>query len=126
VPLNDDTTGIIRVLLAYHSAMVDASTDDLNTILDEEFSLVHITVYVQSKHEWFGVIRSGQFDYQSIRVDQKVLSVTVSGTTGIAAGRGIFDASINGMRRPWRLQFAIRLAKHGDARRIVEARYTTF
>ena len=34
--LNDDTTEIIGVLIAYHSAMIDASTDDLNTILDDE------------------------------------------------------------------------------------------
>jgi hypothetical protein len=52
----------LQVLRAYHSAMVDARTDDLSTVLDDEFSLVHITGYVQPRAEWFGVIRSREFE----------------------------------------------------------------
>ena len=106
--------------------MIDARTYALNAILSEDFSLVHITWYVQRRNEWFGVVSSGQFDYHSIDIGETALSVTASSRSAVAAGRGVFDATINGMRRPWRLQFTVRLAKHDDAWRIVEARYTTF
>jgi hypothetical protein len=122
----DDRSEIALLLRAYHSAMVDARTDDLATMLDEHFSLVHITGYVQPKHEWFGVIRSGAFDYHRIDVDEQALSVTVSHKAALAAGRGIFDATIEGSRRPWRLRFALRLAKRGNGWRIAEARYSSF
>jgi hypothetical protein len=116
----------MRVLRAYHSAMLDARTDDLEAILDRHFSLAHITGYVQPKDEWFDVIRSGQFDYHTITVHEEAISMTVSGKTAIIGGRGLFDATINGMRRPWRLQFTMRFARDAAGWRILEARYTTF
>ena len=76
--------------------MVDAPTDYLNTLVDEGFSLVHITGYVRPKREWFGVIRSREFNYDSIDVDEQALSITVSGRTAVATGRSAFDATING------------------------------
>lgn len=76
MPLNGDRAEIIRVLRAYHKAMVEARTDALGDIVDEGFSLVHITGYIQPGSEWFGVIRSGQFDYHSIDVDEQALSIS--------------------------------------------------
>jgi hypothetical protein len=63
VELDDDRTTIMQVLRAYHAAMVDARTEDLSTLLDDDFSLVHITGYRQPETEWFGAIRSGRFDF---------------------------------------------------------------
>jgi hypothetical protein len=103
--------------------MIGARTADLNTLLDDDFALVHITGYVQPKTEWFSVLRSGQFDYHSITADDESLSITVSAKTAIAAGRGLFDATINGLRRPWGLQFTMHLVRHSDAWRIARARY---
>jgi hypothetical protein len=52
------------------------------------------------------VIHSGQFDYDRIDVEEKVVSV--SGGTALAKASGIVDATTNGMRRRWGLQFTIR------------------
>ena len=116
----------MRVLRAYHSAIIDARTYDLEAILDRRFSLTHITGYVQPKGEWFDVIRSGQFDYHTITVEEETISLTVPGKSAIVAGRGLFDATINGMRRPWRLQFTMRFARDAAGWRITEACYTVF
>ena len=84
--------------------MVDASTVDLDELLDPGFALVHITGYVQPKDEWFDVLRSGQFDYHRIEIDEKTIPVRIDGDAADLRGRGIFDATINGTRNPWRLE----------------------
>jgi hypothetical protein len=122
----DKESDVLQLLRAYHSAMVDARLDDLATILADNFSLVHITGYVQPRGEWFDVIGSGQFQYHRIDIDEALLSVSISGNTATVKGRGVFDATINGMRRSWRLQFAIQVAKDRGAWRMAGAQYTTF
>jgi hypothetical protein len=121
-----DEAELLRVLRAYHDAMVEANTGDLDKMLDEAYALVHITGYVQPKGEWLGVIRSGQFAYHTIDVDEDALSVNLNGSTAVASGRGIFDATINGTRNPWRLRFTMQFAKRNGRWAIGHARYTTF
>ena len=111
---------------AYHAAMVEARTDDLDQLLDKEFSLAHITGYIQPKDEWFGVIRSGQFDYHRIDIEEETLAVNITGSTAVLTGRGIFNATINGMRNPWRLQFTMECARQNGRWTITRARYTSF
>ena len=114
------------VLLRYHAAMVDARTTDLDALLERDFTLVHITGDVQPKAEWFDVIDSGRFDYHRIDVDERSLVMSVADASAVVTGRGIFDATINGMRRPWHLQFTMQLAKSAGAWRVRHARYDTF
>jgi ketosteroid isomerase-like protein len=123
---DQDAAEILGILRAYHAAMVEARIDQLGELVDEDYSLVHITGYVQPKDEWFDVIRTGQFDYHKIDIDDRVLSVSVSGDTATVAGRGIFDATINGMHAPWRLQFKMTWSRQRGEWRIVSARYSSF
>jgi hypothetical protein len=117
---------VVALLDAYHSAMVGARTADLDPLLDEGFSLVHITGYVQPKEEWFSVIRSGEFDYHQIDFQAGTLALEMRAGETVLTGKGIFDATIYGMRSNWRLRFAIRLAKQDDRWRILHAHYTRF
>jgi ketosteroid isomerase-like protein len=124
--LDKDTAEILGILRAYHAAMVEARTDRLGELVAEDYSLVHITGYVQPRDEWFDVIRGGQFDYHRIDIDERALSVNVSGDTATVAGKGIFDATINGMHAPWRLRFEMRWSRQGGTWRIISSRYTSF
>jgi hypothetical protein len=123
-------TDLLRVLDEYHSAMVSARTDTLDELLTPDFTLVHITGYVQPKAEWFSVIRSGDFDYHAIHLDESSLAVEVNAGTAVDTaflkGRGVFNATISGMKNPWRLQFTIQFAKHQSHWRLVQARYTGY
>jgi hypothetical protein len=53
-------------------------------------------------------------------------SGAIEGGLSGEAGRGIFNASINGMTAPWRLMFVLELEKHEGVWIIASARYTTF
>jgi ketosteroid isomerase-like protein len=121
-----DTGEILGILQAYHAAMVAARTDQLGDLIDDDYSLVHITGYVQPKDEWFDVIRSGQFDYHRIDIEEQALSVSVSGDSATVTGRGVFDATINGMQAPWRLRFEMNWSRQRGAWRIMSARYASF
>ena len=51
--------------------------------------------------------------------------MNVTGSTAVLMGRGIFSATINGMRAPWRLQFTMWYEKGDDRWTIAHARYTS-
>jgi ketosteroid isomerase-like protein len=121
-----DTAEILGILRAYHGAMVEARTDQLAELVDDGYSLVHITGYVQPRDEWFDVIRTGEFDYHTIDIDERTLSVTVSGDAATVTGRGIFNATISGMQAPWRLQFRMSWSKRRGQWRILSSRYASF
>lgn len=121
----DVESELFMVLDAYHDAMVAGSIDALDELVHENFSLVHITGYVQPKQEWFEEIETYQFHYHRIRVDEESLSVIATGDHAVVRGRGIFDATINGIRSPWRLQFTVRFSRSGRWR-IDQAQYGTF
>jgi len=110
---------------AYHAAMVAAGVTALDKLLAQDHVLVHITGVTQPKREWLDVIRSGQFDYHSIEIEEASLVVNVTGDVAVLNGKGLFDATINGMKNPWRLQFALRYAKTGEQWLIMHSRYTS-
>lgn len=47
-----ENVSILKTLAAYHRAMVEAQTTELERLLEPGYSLVHITGYVQPKQEW--------------------------------------------------------------------------
>lgn len=121
-----ESSNILQVLNAYHAAMVEARTADLQRLLEPGYSLMHITGYVQPKREWLDLIELGDFNYHRIDLEQNSLEISVTENTSTVKGRGIFNATIKGMRAPWRLRFTLQLKKHDDVWVIANARYTTF
>lgn len=118
-----DTRELLDLMRAYHAAMVQARTDMLAQLVDDDYSLVHVTGYVQPRNEWFDVIGSGAYDYHKIDVDHRTLQLDVAGASATLEGRGVFDATIEGLRRPWLLQFALRCTKQAGRWRVECARY---
>jgi hypothetical protein len=119
--LESTRAAVVEVLDDYHRAMVEADTDKLTTLVDRRFSLVHITGYVQPRDEWLEVIRTGQFDYHRIDIDEVV--VRLDADVANVTGSGTFNATINGMYAPWRLRFTLVLAPENGQWRIMSARY---
>jgi ketosteroid isomerase-like protein len=106
--------------------MVEARTADLQRLLEPGYSLVHITGYVQPKREWLDLIELGDFNYHRIDLEQNSIEISVTEKTSTVIGHGIFNATINGMRAPWRLRFNLQFKKHDEVWVIANASYTTF
>ncbi|PMX03103.1 hypothetical protein C1X59_05605 [Pseudomonas sp. FW215-R2] len=124
--LPSENLSILQVLNAYHAAMVKARTADLDRLLEPDYSLVHITGYVQPKHEWLDLIWSGDFNYHQIDLEQDSIEINIAGNKSTIKGRGVFSATINGINAPWRLKFTLQFKKYDDSWVIANARYTSF
>jgi hypothetical protein len=123
---NVEQAEIQGVMRAYHDAMVAADIPTLEGVLDPAFTLTHITGYVQPRQEWLKVVMQGDFDYHAIQLEGPTVAIKLAGDAASLAGRGIFDATINGAHLPWRLQFTLHFERTGRTWRIRQARYSTF
>jgi ketosteroid isomerase-like protein len=101
-----------RVYRAYLQAMIDGDIDALDAMLDADFTLTHITGYLQSRAEWLSQMRAGQFDYHA--VTQENVTVEVEGDTARLVGRITTDSTVYGTRANWRLLTTIDYARAGE------------
>lgn len=93
------------------AAMVRADTGALDDLLDEDFTLTHMTGYVQPRQEWLTAVESGEMRYHSIDdVDVRVEPDLHSGGATLTA-RTRTLATIWGSRSTWNLRLHIRYAQ---------------
>ncbi|MEY4011408.1 MAG: hypothetical protein RIT22_532 [Bacteroidota bacterium] len=101
--------GVTRLLT---QLMIEKNTGEMSEIVDANFTLTHITGYVQSKEEWFAEIESERMKYYSYEEIQT--SVKIEGKKAIFVGKNVLDARIWGSRNIWRLQQKMELEKRSD------------
>jgi formylglycine-generating enzyme required for sulfatase activity len=82
--------------------MLEADTELLDELLDEEYTLEHITGYVQPKREWLTDIQSGRMRYHSEQ--ERSTTVDVNGDRSVFVGRSVVDATIGSSRGTWNLE----------------------
>ncbi|MCA4135258.1 nuclear transport factor 2 family protein [Arthrobacter sp. M4] len=82
-------------------AMVAGDIEELDGLLAEDFTLTHMTGYVQSKAEWLDAIASGQMRYH--RMETVEATSNPEGTAPALTVRTLTDATIWGSRATWRL-----------------------
>jgi hypothetical protein len=92
--------------------MVAGDVAELASILTDEFTLTHMTGYVQSKSEWLDAIETGQMQYH--RMDTVEATISAEGTTPGLTARTFTDATIWGSRSTWRLTLRSWFEPHGD------------
>jgi hypothetical protein len=81
--------------------MVTGDIEELNGLLAEDFTLTHMTGYVQSKAEWLEAIAAGRMRYH--RVETVEATSSPEGTAPALTARTLADATIWGSRATWRL-----------------------
>jgi inosine-uridine nucleoside N-ribohydrolase len=91
-----------RAVRNMYSAMLESDSDALALLLDEHYSLTHMTGYRQPKHDWLTAIAAGEMRYHSAQ--EVSISVDVSSNTATAVARHVVEATIYGSRGTWNLQ----------------------
>ncbi|MFV0607498.1 MAG: nuclear transport factor 2 family protein [Niabella sp.] len=89
--------------------MIERDTAAINKIVDANFTLTHITGYVQYKAEWLKEIASESMKYYSAKEVSK--RIKIDGNKAEFKGQNILDARIWGTRDNWRLQQIMQLEK---------------
>jgi formylglycine-generating enzyme required for sulfatase activity len=91
--------------------ILEADTDLLDELLDEEYTLEHITGYVQPKREWLADIEGGRMRYHSEQ--ERSTTVDVNGDRSVVVGRSEVDATIGSSRGTWNLQLTTEYQRTG-------------
>jgi hypothetical protein len=120
----DNKSQVLEVTKKVTELMIKKDTASLNKILDERFTLTHITGYVQSKEDWYAEIASERMKYYSYK--EIKTSVEIKGDRATFIGQNILDARIWGTRNKWNLQQIMQLEKRGNRWIILKSVATTF
>ena len=98
----NDEAEILTLTRRFTQLMIERNTEELDKIVDKDFTLTHITGYLQPKDEWFKEIQTESMKYYSAKEVSHTLSI--NGNTATFVQRNLLDAHIWGSRNTWRLQ----------------------
>ncbi len=122
--VHTDEAQVLAVTRQLAQLMIERDTAAMNQILDEHYTLTHMTGYVQPKAEWFNeVIKESMKYYSAKEVNH---SVTVNGDKATATMQNLVDARIWGSRNIWRLQQRLTLVKRAGKWIILNSVASTF
>ena len=96
----------------FYAYKIAGDTAGLDKILAPDFTLAHMTGYVQSKAEWYEQIKNGQMKYYGYEIDD--VKIAVQGDSATLIGRSKTNARIYGTRHTWNLEFAMPMIKLED------------
>ena len=105
-------TDLEEIHSALCEAMIAGDLPELGAILADEFTLTHMTGYVQSKAEWLDAIETGQMQYHRMETVEATLSTDA--TAPALTARTFTDATIWGSRATWRLTLRSWFEPRGD------------
>lgn len=115
---------VIKTVRLLADLMINKDIDGMSKILAENYTLTHMTGYVQPKSEWFSEVAKESMKYYSAKevghkiiIDHNKAEVTV---------QNLVDAKIWGSRNMWRLQQKISLEKRSGQWIILKSIASTF
>lgn len=115
---------VLEVARLLIKLMIDKDTSRMNEIVDENFSLTHITGYLQPKSDWFVEIESESMKYYS--AEEVYNKVDIKGAKATCVVRHLLDARIWGSRNTWRLQQTFQMEKRDGEWDILNSVARTF
>lgn len=122
--IEDNQLQILTVAQTLTELMIEKDIIGISKIVDVDFTLTHITGYVQSKKDWFTEIESEQMKYYSYTEVKTSVSITADKATFV--GQNLLDARIWGTRNTWRLQQTMQLEKRNGKWIILKSVATIF
>lgn len=116
---------LIELYRNYNRAMVAADVELLDQLLAPQFTLTHMTGYVQPRAEWLTEIKQGQMAYFDSQADQSIVEETSTGWQ--VTGQSRVTASIHGSaRHVWPLKTVLPIQRVAGQLQIMPAVVTTY
>lgn len=122
--INDDQEAALAVVRELAELMITRDTVAMNKILDDRYTLTHITGYVQPKAEWFSEVARESMKYYSIQEVHH--SIRLTGDRAHVMIQGLVDARIWGSRNTWRIQQKMTLERRNGNWVILNSVASTF
>ena len=119
-----DEAQVLAVVRQLADLMIKRDTVAMNDILDKDYTLTHMTGYVQPKAEWFNEVMKESMKYYSAKEVHH--SVTLNGNNASVTMQNLVDARIWGSRNTWRLQQVMTFEKRNGTWIIMKSVASTF
>ncbi len=120
----NDEAQVMATVKKLADLMIARDTTAMNTILDEHYTLTHMTGYIQPKNEWFAEVEKESMKYYSAKEVNH--TVEVNGSKADVTVQNMVDARIWGSRNTWRLQQKMQLEKRNGKWIILQSVASTF
>lgn len=106
---------------------VEKDRDGLESILADDYVLVHITGMRQSKDDYIRAVLDGTLNYYSFEHEGIDAEITDDGMAAHIRGRSIVDAAVfGGARHTWHLQQDLLAKKQGGSWKLEESKASTY
>lgn len=107
--ITNDEAAVHATVRHQAQLMIARDTIAMDKILDHQYTLTHMTGYVQPKAEWFDEVAKESMKYYSAKEVNHV--VKINGNNADVTVQDLVDARICGTRNTWRLQQKMKLEK---------------
>ena len=123
--LEMDRTEIENCYREMYCGMVEKDRRILSEVLDESFTLAHMTGMRQSKEAFIRAVEDGTLNYSS--ANHQRIEVEAHGDSAELLGQSVVHAAVfGGGWHTWRLQLKLKLVRTNDTWRIKEASASTY
>ena len=110
--MSEDKQKILAFFNRMNEAMVQKDIETLSNILGDDYVLVHMTGYQQSKKEWIEQIEREEMKY--FKTMPQKTTITIEGNRAILLCDTKIDARIYGFRKTWSMKLNMHFEKRGD------------
>jgi ketosteroid isomerase-like protein len=110
--MSEEKQKILAVYNRINDAMVNKDIETLNNLLIDDYVLVHMNGYQQSKEEWLEQIENEEMKY--FKTMPQKTTITIDGNTAILLCDTKIDARIYGFRNTWSMNMEMYFDKRGD------------
>lgn len=119
-----DKQEVLQTVRSLAELMIKKNISEMEKILDENYTLTHMTGYVQPKDEWFKEVLSERMKYYSAK--EVKYTVQIKDNKAEVTIQNLVDARIWGSRNTWRLQQIMKLEKRKEKWIILSSVASTF
>ena len=100
--LNDDQEEVLERFIEFQYAMIEKDLEKLNELLDDNYTLTHMSGKTQTKDEYIGEIMDGTLNYYKSIINNPIIMIKEKDKALLKADVTL-DAKVYGMKGTWTL-----------------------
>ena len=100
--LNDDQEEVLERFIEFQYAMIEKDLEKLNELLEDNYTLTHMSGKTQTKDEYIGEIMDGTLNYYKSIINNPIIMIKEKDKALLKADVTL-DAKVYGMKGTWTL-----------------------
>ena len=100
--LNDDQEEVLERFIEFQYAMIEKDLEKLNELLEDNYTLTHMSGKTQTKDEYIGEIMDGTLNYYESIINNPIITIKEKDKALLKVDVTL-DAKVYGMKGTWTL-----------------------